>query len=546
MEDTSNSESWTTKYNPLTIKELIGNINVIKDGVRYLKNYKSEKSAKADFHKAILISGPSGTGKTEFAKLLALYRGYIPVEFSAALLRRKQEVDNCIDIYRSDVTHNFSANHPLMIQALRNLDSCNMVKHGVGVALIIDELDATSKGYKGLITSLMTILKSTDGHNPRRVIIFTCDDNTLKSKLKTLKNQCYHLKFKQISDREMCKLIDRVCDEEHITLQSEDQELFSKFSNGDCRRLLNGMELCFKNGSHETSASDISKMIQSFVNNDPATIDRLKYSTLSTDKILIKLIETYIESDKSIFNIIPYIQTESYTLSAQLFQTYPLLMRQDINSADQMRMIAEASADISYSDYYIDKIRETSGGFDDGVITSGFFVIQGLIAPLSIMKSGIPKNFKIDVGGYAKLSGLAKSISSQIDIKTKISNSIPILTGKSFEDVRYFGSFVAKFLKEEKYEELASFFHENDIDPGIIDDLEKIKLLKSGEGDNRYLGVDLKDVWKGVAKRKFKKQYTIDTPKISGVKFKDEKTVNKICFFEQFEKPKKKQKTQDD
>ena len=80
MEDTSNSESWTTKYNPLTIKELIGNINVIKDGVRYLKNYKSEKSAKADFHKAILISGPSGTGKTEFAKLLALYRGYIPVE----------------------------------------------------------------------------------------------------------------------------------------------------------------------------------------------------------------------------------------------------------------------------------------------------------------------------------------------------------------------------------------------------------------------------------------------------------------------------------
>lgn len=541
--DCSPGSSWTKKYNPKTIKDFIGNINVIKDAARYLKNFKCEQSPRADFPKAILISGPTGTGKTEFAKLLALYRGFIPIEFSAALLRKKKEVQHCIDVYKSDIRRNYSANHPFVIQALNNLDSCNMGRLGVGKAIIIDELDATSKGYKGLLGSLMNILKSSKGHNPKTIIIMTCDESTLNTKLKTIKNQCYNLKFKKISDREMIKLINRVSENEHLILKDEDKRQFVKFSNGDCRRLLNGMEMCFKNGTGEYTPTELSRMVQSFIENDNDTIQRLKYSTLSSEKILRKVISCSIckAPEESTFDIIPFVQGDMYALGAQLYKTYPTLIRKDINPVHQMEMLSAAMDEISYADHFMDRIRESSG-YDDGYSYSDYFIIQGVVNPLYKMQKGIPKNFKLDVVGYAKIYGLNKTIDSQNSIKTKIGHMVPELFGQPIDVIRYFGSSLAKQLQDGKYTEVAEYFHKHDIDPSVIDELEKIRLLPFGDrkSEPRYFGVELKDVWKSATKRKFKKQFVVDKPLVQGVKFKDEKKGKKILFFEKFNKPPKK------
>ena len=546
------SESWTTKYGPKSIKDIVGNINVIKDGVRYLKSDKLEIKSKADCPKAILISGPSGTGKSEFAKMLSLYRGYIPMEFSAALLRKKQEVEHCIDIYRSDVRKNFSANHPLVIEALTNLDSCNMIRSGLGAAICIDELDATSKGYKGLITALMTILKSTTGHNPKRVIIFTCDDDTLTSKLKSLKNQCYHLSFKRISDREMVKLIDRVCDGEHISITQEDKQQLCNYSNGDCRRLLNGMELCFKNGADVNNQKELSNLISAFIKNDTMTIERLKYSTLSPDKILGRVIEESLDKkpEDNPFKIIPFIQGDSYSLGAQIFQTYPTLVRQDINQTEQVQMLAKAAEDVSYADFFIEQVRQ-GYGMDDDFIHLCYFIIYGVISPITRIREGIPKNFKVQTTGYAKVFGLQKAIDSQLDITSKLGRFGKLFYGKDVEEIRYVASNIARLLKEEKYEELTKLFYDNDIDFCVMDDIEKIRYMhvytdtgiaNSNSNRYRYLGPELKHVWKGAVKRKFKKQYTEDKPIVQGVKFKDEKNVKKINFFEKYESSNKKKK----
>lgn len=527
------TDPWTTKYNPHHLKDMVGNINVIKDAARYLKNYKCEQSPRADFPKAILVSGPTGVGKTEFAKLLALYRGYIPIEFSAALLSKKIEVERCVDIYRSDVTRNFSANHPLVIKALYNLDSCNMSRFGVGKAIIIDELDATSKRYKGLMTALTTILKSVKGHNPKNVIIMTCDDNTLKTKLKSMKNQCYLLKFKSVSDREMIKLIDRVSEGEHLDLQDNDKLLFVKYANGDCRRLLNGMELCFKNGLGEYTKSQRSSMINCFVNEDDETIQRLKFSTLSTEKMLEKVIKASI-SEGGTFDLIPYLQGDMYALGSQLYKTYPTLIRNDINSEDQIEIMAKTMVDIADADFFMDRVNEASG-YDDGFAFSNYFIALGVLAPLSSLRKGIPKNFKMNVEGYAKIYGLKTSIDSQTSIKQKICDMTPPLFGKSFEEVRYFISWIAKQLSSDKHKELALFFHKNNIEPEVLDEMEKIKLMPKGD-DNifRCFGVELKDVWKAATKRKFKKEYNINKPETQGVKFREGKNVNKIMFFEKF------------
>lgn len=540
--------SWTTKYSLKSIKDIIGNINIIKDAVRYLKNYKSEKSPRADFPKAILISGPTGTGKTEFAKLLALYRGFIPMEFSAALLRKKKEIEECIDVYKSDIRRNFSPNHPFVIQALRNLDATNMTKLGVGKAIVIDELDAISKEHKGckrLLTGLMAILKSKKGHDPRSVIIMTCDEKTLNSKLKSVKNYCHVLKFKKISNRELLKLVTRICKNEKIVLTNDDKQRFVNYSNGDCRRLINSMELCFKNGIGNYTSKQLSEMIQCFINNDHETIQRLKYSMLSSEKILHKVIETSIQSkaDKkvSVFDVVPLIEKHMDTLGQQLYKTYPLLIRKDINSVKQLDLLSRAMEEISHADNFMDRIREAAG-YDNGYAHSGYFISQGVLSPLHILRKGMSKNFHMDVNGYAKINGINRTINSQLSIKSKIGYMIPFLSGSSMDDIRFFASFIAKQLKEDKHSELAAYFHTYGIDPTVIDDLEKIK-SPFPKFNGMHLGVELKDVWKGPTKRKFKKQFIVVKPKVQGVKFKDEKPTKKIQFFERFEKPKKKQKT---
>lgn len=97
-----------------------------------------------------MISGPGGCGKTSIARLLSLYRGFIPIEISAAQLRKREEVQHFIDMYRTNVVHNYPKTHPLYIEARENLSLCKMKDLCVGKSVILDELDAIGMSEKGL------------------------------------------------------------------------------------------------------------------------------------------------------------------------------------------------------------------------------------------------------------------------------------------------------------------------------------------------------------------------------------------------------------
>lgn len=101
-----------------------------------------------------------------------------------------------------------------------------------------------------LNSDVVQLLGSNESHDPDTLMIITCNTEML-SKIKTLKSMCHHVQLKHISVNEMIKLIDTVCEGENLRLSKDDKELFAFYANGDGRRLLNGMELCFRNGISE-------------------------------------------------------------------------------------------------------------------------------------------------------------------------------------------------------------------------------------------------------------------------------------------------------
>lgn len=523
-----NSSLWNVKYRPKSIKDLVGNVNIIKEAIRYLKSYRCAKPG-AKFPKAILISGPSGCGKTEFAKMLALYRGFIPIEFSASQLRMKKEISYLVDVYNTDISKTISPTDPNLLEAKHNLNICNMGNLSVGKAILVDELDAMTKGERGFSSSLLSLLKSKSPHSSKRLILLTCGENIL-TKFRSLGTLCHHFKFTQISEKEILKVINRVCENENLTLSEHDKLAFVKYSNGDCRRLLNGMEMCFKNGTSKYTISELSNMIASFINDDEVTLNRLKYSGMSTEKILCNVINDVRNDD--CFHMISDIESDMYTLGCQVFKTYLTLIRRDISCNEQIHLLADASDKISDGEFFQDMIKKGYGGMNYMDIGQSY-VIQSILNPLHSMKDGIPKNFKVNVDGYAKVNGIKTTIDNQLKLKRKLREmGGELFFNKTSTELVFINHFVGKMLQEKKYKELSLLFHANNVDPTVIEELSKLKILRSEISIDK---IQLKDVWKGSVKREFKKQYSINKPKISGLKFKDSKrSSNKILFFEKF------------
>lgn len=567
-----NDQSWVKKYEPKTLKDIVGNTNVIKDAMKYIKSYRTTRDTNAEgFSKAMLISGPGGCGKTMFAKILALYRGYICIEMSASLLRRKEEIQHFIDVYKSDITHNYSDNHPLVKKARKFLIAHSTPDLPIGKCILLDEVDSVGKSEKGLITDVIELLKQPN-HNPDTLMMITCDTDTAE-RLKTLRNYCYCVGFRAIADDGMLKLINKVCEGENLILSEDDKKHFINYANGDGRRLLNGMEMCFKNGIAEYDSNQISELIQRFVNNNDDIIKKLQYSTWSAEKILSKVVGTLIApynngatanittSLKRINpntststpttnttstpktttittnnNLIPMalisvIEPEIHVIPVQLFQTYINLLRQDIPPLDQINILADTVEEISLADISHQNTKLNNPGImseDNGdsensdYKMSDYYIISSTLIPIARMKKYIAKTYKTNVYGYAKLFGLLQTQKGQYNAKVRLKSLSGYFNQREYEELSLIGEKIANMLKSKQYDQLTNFFmdiHTSETAAEVLDELANIKILSSST-------LKLTDVWKTNVKREFSKEFVKQKPKNTGVKFKTSNNTN--------------------
>ncbi|RKP25306.1 replication factor RFC1 C terminal domain-containing protein, partial [Syncephalis pseudoplumigaleata] len=81
---------WTDRYAPKSIKELCGNKSNVERLGEWLRQWLKGRRVE---HRAVLISGPPGIGKTTSARLVSMNEGFQVVEFNASDARNKKHIE---------------------------------------------------------------------------------------------------------------------------------------------------------------------------------------------------------------------------------------------------------------------------------------------------------------------------------------------------------------------------------------------------------------------------------------------------------------------
>lgn len=201
----SSNQSLYLKYRPKTFDEVVGQDAAVRSLRTALK--------RGDGH-AFLFTGPSGTGKTTLARLVAAEAGCQPEDLV--------EVDAAT---RTGIDDMRAVTSTLMYQPLGK---------GTVKAVIIDEAHALSKAAT---QSLLKILEEP----PDWVIWCLCTTEPVKI-LPTLKTRCLTYDLKPVPRATLIDLLDKVADAEGIT--DKYNELCAGAADGSPRQALSNLAVC--------------------------------------------------------------------------------------------------------------------------------------------------------------------------------------------------------------------------------------------------------------------------------------------------------------
>jgi replication factor C large subunit len=200
---------WTNQYAPQTTKELVGDIRSIMQLQDFVGNYKNQKK------KALLIYGPTGSGKTEAVYALAKEQNLEIVELNASDIRKK---DYILEIIGNAI--------------------CQESLFGNSKIILIDEIDGLSgmkdRGGASALASL--IAKSSFP------IIMTANDPWQK-KLSGLRKKSKTLEFAALSYLEISKVLKRIAEKENISVSEDILKGIANRAGGDIRSAINDFQL---------------------------------------------------------------------------------------------------------------------------------------------------------------------------------------------------------------------------------------------------------------------------------------------------------------
>ena len=201
-------EPFTKKYLPKSLKEVMGQDASIKLLKSFIENFKKQKK------KALLLHGPSGTGKTASVYALANDLSLELLEVNASDYRNKDQINEKVGT-------------ALTQQSL----------FSKGKIVLVDEIDGLS-GMKdrGGIQALIKLMEV--GAFP---LVFT-SNNPWDIKFNKLRRKCELIEFQELNYEDIYTILKNICEHEKIKYQEDILKGLARRTGGDCRAALNDLQ----------------------------------------------------------------------------------------------------------------------------------------------------------------------------------------------------------------------------------------------------------------------------------------------------------------
>lgn len=263
---TKKDDLLSIKYQPKTSQEFIENIKEKQQIKKWLVETPKLKNA-------LILSGPTGCGKTLLIKLLCSETGYRTLYFDASVKRTKKDVE---DVYS------------------KNMKATNKI-------FIMDELESASTSDMGISNYSKWIdVKKRKSAIPFVFII----NSTYISKLNDLKQHCIQFELKYPSTKNIFSKCINICEDEEIDIDLPNLKKYIAFHENDYRTILNGLK-CIEITTKKDA--DLSMYgIYNFIANDNLLDDKLRYFCCEKGTIPIIVQENYIDwnlSNKDNLNV---------------------------------------------------------------------------------------------------------------------------------------------------------------------------------------------------------------------------------------------------
>lgn len=257
--DAPDSRLWTVRYAPTTLNQICGNKSQVEKLQNWLRMFP--KNQKTGFkmagkdgsgtHRAVMIHGPPGIGKTTAAHLVAKMEGYDIVESNASDTRSKKLVESGLRGVLSTTS--------LMGYFSAGIDDVEAGKKKL--VLIMDEVDGMSAGDRGGVGALAAVCKKT-----QVPMILICNDRKLP-KMKPFDFVTFDLPFRRPTTDMIRSRISTIAFREGLKMPPNVINALIEGSGADIRQVVNMIstaKLDERNLSFEDS-KDMSKAWQKHI-----------------------------------------------------------------------------------------------------------------------------------------------------------------------------------------------------------------------------------------------------------------------------------------
>jgi len=214
---------WTQKYRPTGFDGIVGNSEAVNKLNNWAKTWLDGIPKK---HKAVVLVGEPGIGKTTCAHALANEYGWQVLELNASDARNAQAIESVAGL-------------GAMWETFTDDGEFRSSQDGGRKLIILDEADnLTGKEDKGGIRAIGQLILDTK----QPVILIVNDYYSLKRKSSIVSSKVLQIQYRKPQPATIAKLLRSIAQKEHIDITPEATRAIAKRCEGDIRGAINDLQ----------------------------------------------------------------------------------------------------------------------------------------------------------------------------------------------------------------------------------------------------------------------------------------------------------------